>query len=77
MTVTEAAGPDPCHLRTWLLDSLLNSLDGSFHLWSRGTNFFPIRNTGILLHMTILHISTVWQSTTDASEPRDVDSEQG
>ena len=55
-----------------------NSLDGPFLLWSgaHGVHFFQKRPE-ILICLTTIHISTVWGSIPDASEPREVDSASG
>ncbi len=79
--VTFAKGTDttPYHDRPWLLDLLLgNSLDDPFLLWSGAHGVHSSQKIPeILIHLTTVHVSTVWWSIPDASEPREVDGASG
>lgn len=50
-----------------------NSLEASFHAWPKahGIHFFQ-KWFGITICLTKIYFSTVWWSTQDASEPREV-----
>ncbi len=55
-----------------------NSLDDPFLLWSRAHGVHSSQKIPeILIHLTTVHVSTVWWSITDASEPREVDGASG
>ncbi len=79
--VTFAKGTDttPYHDRPWLLDLLLgNSLDDPFLLWSGAHGVHSSQKIPeIPIHLTTVHVSTVWWSIPDASEPREVDGASG
>ncbi len=55
-----------------------NSLDDPFLLWSRAHGVHSSQKIPeILIHLTTVHVSTVWWSIPDASEPREVDGASG
>ncbi len=69
----------PYHDRPWLLDFVAgNSLDDPFLLWSGAHGVHSSHKIPeILIHLTTVHVSTVWWSIPDASEPREVDGASG
>ncbi len=76
--VTIAKGTDttPYHDRPWLVAG--NSLDDPFLLWSGAHGVHSSQKIPeILVHLTTVHVSTVWWSIPDASEPREVDGASG
>ncbi len=55
-----------------------NSLDDPFLLWSGAHGVHSSQKIPeILIHLTTVHVSTVWWSIPDASEPREVDGASG
>ncbi len=55
-----------------------NSLDDPFLLWSGAHGVHSNQKIPeILIHLTTVHVSTVWWSIPDASEPREVDGASG
>ncbi len=55
-----------------------NSLDDPFLLWSGAHGIHSSQKIPeILIHLTTVHVSTVWWSIPDASEPREVDGASG
>ncbi len=55
-----------------------NSLDDPFLLWSGAHGVHSSQKIPeILIHLTTVHVSTVWRSIPDASEPREVDGASG
>ncbi len=55
-----------------------NSLDDPFLLWSGAHSVHSSQKIPeILIHLTTVHVSTVWWSIPDASEPREVDGASG
>ncbi len=79
LPLPRALTPTPYHDRPWLLDLLLgNSLDDPFLLWSGAHGVHSSQKIPeILIHLTTVHVSTVWWSIPDASEPREVDGASG
>ncbi len=79
--VTFAKGTDttPYHDRPWLLDLLLVTVWMIlFLLWSGAHGVHSSQKIPeILIHLTTVHVSTVWWSIPDASEPREVDGASG
>ncbi len=72
--VTFAKGTDttPYHDRPWL-DLVFGLL-----LWSGAHSIHSSQKIPeILIHLTTVHVSTVWWSIPDASEPREVDGASG
>ncbi len=56
----------------------VNSLDDPFLLWSGAHGVHSSQKIPeILIHLTTVHVSTVWWSIPDASEPREVDGASG
>ncbi len=54
-----------------------NSLNDPFLLWSGAHVHSSQKIPEILIHLTTVHVSTVWWSIPDASEPREVDGASG
>ncbi len=55
-----------------------NSLDDPFLLWSGAHGVHSSQKIPeILIHLTTVHVSTVWWSIPDASEPREVNGASG
>ncbi len=79
--VTFAKGTDttPYHDRPWLLDLLLVTVWMILFFFGpeRTASIPPKKIPEILIHLTTVHVSTVWWSIPDASEPREVDGASG
>ncbi len=79
--VTFAKGTDttPYHDRPWLLDLLLVTVWMILFFFGpeHTASIPPKKILEILIHLTTVHVSTVWWSIPDASEPREVDGASG
>ncbi len=75
---TFAKGTDttPYHDRPWLLDLLLVTVWMILFFFGHGVRSSQ-KIPEILIHLTTVHVSTVWWSIPDASEPREVDGASG